>query len=56
MEAKDNLKSGKEVIKELSLKYGVEYEIVESIIVDWIKIEYLSLTGGTSINGISFTP
>lgn len=39
------LKSIHEIIKELAEKYGVEFEIVESIIKDYIEIQYYALTG-----------
>ena len=39
------LKSFRGVIKELAEKYGIQEETVEAIIVDWIHILFVSITG-----------
>lgn len=34
------LKSFQDVVKEISEKYGIPFEIVESILIDWSRIIY----------------
>lgn len=41
----NRLKTLSEVIKEIADKYGIDFEIVESIIKDYINIQYYALTG-----------
>ena len=41
----NKLKTLNEVIKEIAERYGVAFEIAESIIKDYINIQYYSLTG-----------
>ena len=35
-----DLKSFQDVVRELAEKYNVQYEIVESILIDWTKLLY----------------
>ena len=39
------MKSMQQIIKEIAEKYGVQYEIAEQIIKEYINIQYYSLTG-----------
>jgi hypothetical protein len=36
----EGLKSFQDVVRELSEKYNVPFEIVESILIDWTKLLY----------------
>jgi len=36
----EELKSFQDVVRELSEKYNVPFEIVESILIDWAKLLY----------------
>ena len=41
----EKLKSFPELVKYLSEQFGVPAEVVEAIIVEWVKVLYLSTTG-----------
>ena len=42
---KESLKSLKEISRDIADDFGIPTEIVEAIIVRWIKILYLGVTG-----------
>jgi hypothetical protein len=37
-----NLRPFRDVVRELSVKYNIPFEIVESILVDWVELLYYS--------------
>lgn len=39
----NNLRTFEDVVRELSEKYNIPYEIVEGILIDWTKILYLDM-------------
>ena len=41
----NKLKTLSEVIREIAERYGVNFEIAESIIKDYINVQYYTLTG-----------
>ena len=43
----DELRSFEDIVRELSNKHNVPFEIVESILIDWTKILYENMIGNT---------
>jgi hypothetical protein len=43
------LKSFQEVVKELSEKYNVPFEIVENILIDWTRLLYENMRGSFNL-------
>ena len=53
-ENKEKLKSFTEVVRELAEKYGIQHELLESILIDWMNILYYATTGRDPSKGDLF--
>jgi hypothetical protein len=47
----EELKSFQDVVRELSEKYNVPFEIVESILIEWTKLLYENMRESFNLEG-----